>query len=47
MRVGITGHQQLQDPEAWPWAEEIVGRGPVRMRMHIWRPAGVLWSCRM
>ena len=26
MRVGITGHQQLEDPEAWPWVEEIVGR---------------------
>jgi hypothetical protein len=25
MRVGITGHQQLEDPEAWPWVEEIVG----------------------
>src|ERR1017187_1430237 len=26
MRVGITGHQHLEDPEAWPWGEEIVGR---------------------
>jgi hypothetical protein len=26
MRVGITGHQQIEDPEAWPWVEEIVGR---------------------
>src|SRR5665811_1446732 len=26
MQVGITGHQQLEDPEAWPCVEEIIGR---------------------
>jgi|HubBroStandDraft_4_1064222.scaffolds.fasta_scaffold551267_2 hypothetical protein len=25
-RIGITGHQRLDDPAAWPWVEEIVGR---------------------
>jgi hypothetical protein len=25
-RIGITGHQRLEDPAAWPWVEEIVGR---------------------
>ena len=24
-RIGITGHQRLEDPAAWPWVEEIVG----------------------
>jgi len=26
MRVGVTGHQRLADPTAWPWVEEVVGR---------------------
>lgn len=25
-RIGITGHQRLEDPAAWPWVEEVVGR---------------------
>jgi len=25
-RVGMTGHQRLEDPAAWPWVEEVVGR---------------------
>ena len=25
-RIGITGHQRLQDPTAWLWVEEVVGR---------------------
>ncbi len=25
-RIGITGHQRLQDPTAWLWVEEAVGR---------------------
>jgi hypothetical protein len=25
-RIGITGHQRLEDPTAWPWVEEVVGR---------------------
>src|ERR1700733_7737131 len=25
-RLGITGHQRLEDPAAWPWVEEVVGR---------------------
>jgi hypothetical protein len=25
-RIGITGHQRLEDPAAWPWVEEAVGR---------------------
>jgi hypothetical protein len=24
--IGITGHQRLEDPAAWPWVEEMVGR---------------------
>jgi hypothetical protein len=24
MRVGITGHQRLKDPEAWPWITEVL-----------------------
>jgi hypothetical protein len=24
--IGITGHQRLEDPAAWPWVEEAVGR---------------------
>ena len=24
MRVGITGHQQLDDPEAWPWVATVL-----------------------
>jgi hypothetical protein len=24
MRVGITGHQQLDDPEAWPWVAGVL-----------------------
>ncbi len=26
MNVGITGHQRLNRPEAWPWVEEAIGR---------------------
>ena len=25
-RIGITGHQRLEDPAAWSWVEEAVGR---------------------
>ena len=24
MRVGITGHQRLDDPEAWPWVARVM-----------------------
>ena len=24
--IGVTGHQRLEDPAAWPWVEEAVGR---------------------
>lgn len=24
--IGITGHQRLEDPAAWSWVEEVVGR---------------------
>jgi hypothetical protein len=24
MRIGITGHQQLADPEAWPWVAGVL-----------------------
>lgn len=23
-RVGITGHQRLEDPEAWPWVAKVI-----------------------
>ena len=25
-RIGITGHRRLENPAAWPWVEEVVGR---------------------
>jgi hypothetical protein len=24
--IGVTGHQRLEDPAAWPWVKEAVGR---------------------
>jgi hypothetical protein len=26
MKIGITGHQRLDDPSAWPWVAEAIGR---------------------
>ena len=25
-RVGVTGHQRLQDPSAWPWVKEALSQ---------------------
>jgi hypothetical protein len=26
MRIGVTGHQRLDDPTAWQWVEQVVAR---------------------
>ena len=30
-RVGVTGHQRLDDPEAWPWVARVIRDGLARM----------------
>ena len=50
-RVGVTGHQRLDDPEAWPWVasamrEQLAGIAPPLIAMTSPRRSSVMasWS---